>query len=53
MSRIELNINLNRVEGDLEIALTLENGVVAEVRSALYIAVSNRSWWAERHAMPW
>jgi Ni,Fe-hydrogenase I large subunit len=33
MSRIELNINLNRVEGDLEIALILENGVVTEART--------------------
>lgn len=33
MSRIELAINLNRVEGDLEIALTLEDGVVAEART--------------------
>ncbi len=33
MSRIALNINLNRVEGDLEIALVLEDGVVAEART--------------------
>ena len=33
MSRIEVNVNLNRVEGDLEIALILENGVVAEART--------------------
>lgn len=33
MSRIELNINLNRVEGDLEIGLTLEEGVVVEART--------------------
>lgn len=33
MSRIELNVNLNRVEGDLEIALTLQDGVVAEART--------------------
>lgn len=33
MSRIEVNINLNRVEGDLEIALTLEHGVVVEART--------------------
>lgn len=33
MPRIELNINLNRVEGDLEIALVLEDGVVSEART--------------------
>jgi len=33
MARVELNINLNRVEGDLEIALALEDGVVAEART--------------------
>ncbi|MGR8930539.1 MAG: nickel-dependent hydrogenase large subunit [Gammaproteobacteria bacterium] len=33
MSRIEVNINLNRVEGDLEIGLVLENGVVTEART--------------------
>jgi Ni,Fe-hydrogenase I large subunit len=33
MSRIALNLNLNRVEGDLEIALILEEGVVAEART--------------------
>lgn len=33
MARIELNLNLNRVEGDLEIALWLEDGVVAEART--------------------
>jgi hydrogenase large subunit len=33
MSRIDVNINLNRVEGDLEIALVLEDGVVAEART--------------------
>jgi hydrogenase large subunit len=31
-SRLELNINLNRVEGDLEIAIALESGMVAEAR---------------------
>ncbi len=33
MARVELNINLNRVEGDLEIALVLEDGVVSEART--------------------
>jgi len=33
MARIDVNINLNRVEGDLEIALVLEDGVVAEART--------------------
>jgi hydrogenase large subunit len=33
MPRIEINVNLNRVEGDLEISLVLENGVVAEART--------------------
>lgn len=33
MARIELNINLNRVEGDLEIGLALEDGVVTEART--------------------
>lgn len=33
MSRVDLNINLNRVEGDLDIALTLEDGVVVEART--------------------
>lgn len=33
MARVELNVNLNRVEGDLEIGLTLEDGVVTEART--------------------
>lgn len=33
MARKQININLNRVEGDLEIALTLEQGVVTEART--------------------
>lgn len=33
MTRIEINVNLNRVEGDLEIALALEDGVVVEART--------------------
>ena len=33
MARIDVNINLNRVEGDLEIGLTLEDGVVTEART--------------------
>ena len=33
MATVELNVNLNRVEGDLEIALTLEDGVVSEART--------------------
>ena len=34
MARIELNVDLNRVEGDLSIQVTLEDGVVAEARTA-------------------
>jgi hydrogenase large subunit len=33
MARVELNVSLNRVEGDLEIALVLEDGAVAEART--------------------
>jgi len=33
MARVELNLNLNRVEGDLEIGVTLEDGVVVEART--------------------
>ncbi|BBL60379.1 nickel-dependent hydrogenase large subunit [Methylomonas koyamae] len=33
MARVELNLSLNRVEGDLEIAVVLEDGVVAEART--------------------
>jgi hydrogenase large subunit len=33
MARVELNVSLNRVEGDLEIAVTLDDGVVAEART--------------------
>jgi Ni,Fe-hydrogenase I large subunit len=33
MSTIEINLNLNRVEGDLEIALTLQDGRVSEART--------------------
>lgn len=33
MARIELNMSLNRVEGDLEIGLTLDDGVVVEART--------------------
>ena len=33
MARVELSVNLNRVEGDLEIALALEDGVVTEART--------------------
>ncbi|OHX36222.1 hydrogenase [Methylomonas sp. LWB] len=33
MARVELNVNLNRVEGDLELALSLEDGVVVEART--------------------
>lgn len=33
MARIELNLDLNRVEGDLEIRLTVEDGVVVEART--------------------
>ena len=33
MARVEINIELNRVEGDLEIGLTLEDGVVVEART--------------------
>lgn len=34
MARIELNVDLNRVEGDLSIQVTLEDGVVVEARTA-------------------
>jgi hydrogenase large subunit len=33
VTTIELNIDLNRVEGDLEIRLSVENGVVVEART--------------------
>jgi hydrogenase large subunit len=33
MARVELNLNLNRVEGDLEIGVTLDDGVVVEART--------------------
>ncbi|MBL1257165.1 nickel-dependent hydrogenase large subunit [Methylocystis sp. Sn-Cys] len=33
MARVELNVSLNRVEGDLELAVTLDDGVVAEART--------------------
>lgn len=33
MARIDVNISLNRVEGDLEIGLVLEEGVVVEART--------------------
>ena len=33
MARVELNIDLNRVEGDLEIRLSVEDGVVVEART--------------------
>jgi len=33
MASVELNINLNRVEGDLEISLTLEDDVVTQART--------------------
>jgi Ni,Fe-hydrogenase I large subunit len=33
MARVELNLNLNRVEGDLEIGVTLEDGVIVEART--------------------
>lgn len=33
MARIELNIDLNRVEGDLEIRLSVEDGIVVEART--------------------
>lgn len=33
MTTIDLNVNLNRVEGDLEIALKLQDGVVREART--------------------
>lgn len=33
MARLELNIDLNRVEGDLEIRLSVEDGVVVEART--------------------
>ncbi|MGD0960356.1 MAG: nickel-dependent hydrogenase large subunit [Methylomonas sp.] len=38
MARIEVNVPINRVEGDLEIGLILEDGVVTEARTigALY-----------------
>jgi len=34
MARIELNVDLNRVEGDLSIQVTLEDGVVVTARTA-------------------
>ena len=34
MARIELNVDLNRVEGDLSIQVTLEDGVVVAARTA-------------------
>lgn len=34
MARIELNVDLNRVEGDLTLQVTLQDGVVAEARTA-------------------
>ncbi len=34
MARIELNVDLNRVEGDLSVNVTLEDGVVVEARTA-------------------
>ncbi|MEX8518184.1 MAG: nickel-dependent hydrogenase large subunit [Leptothrix sp. (in: b-proteobacteria)] len=34
MARIELNVDLNRVEGDLSIQVTLEDGVVVQARTA-------------------
>jgi len=34
MARIELNVDLNRVEGDLSVQVTLEDGVVVEARTA-------------------
>lgn len=33
MARLELNVDLNRVEGDLEIGLVLEDGIVVEART--------------------
>jgi hydrogenase large subunit len=33
MARREINVDLNRVEGDLEIGLTLDDGVVVEART--------------------
>lgn len=33
MTRIELNIDINRAEGDLELALTLEDNVVVDART--------------------
>ncbi len=33
MARVELNLSLNRVEGDLEIAVELEDGVVSQART--------------------
>ncbi|MBU1665066.1 MAG: nickel-dependent hydrogenase large subunit [Gammaproteobacteria bacterium] len=33
MARVELSIDLNRVEGDLEIGVTLEDGVVVDART--------------------
>ncbi|BDI03163.1 nickel-dependent hydrogenase large subunit [Sphaerotilus microaerophilus] len=34
MARIELNVDLNRVEGDLSVQVMLEDGVVVEARTA-------------------
>lgn len=33
MARVDVNIDLNRVEGDLEIGITLEDGVVVDART--------------------
>jgi hydrogenase large subunit len=33
MARVELNIDLNRAEGDLEIGLSVEDGIVVEART--------------------
>ena len=33
MARVELNLDLNRVEGDLRLQVTLEDGVVVAARS--------------------
>jgi len=33
MARVEINLNLNRVEGDLEIAVALDDGIVVEARA--------------------
>lgn len=33
MARIDLNVDINRTEGDLELALTLEDGVVVDARA--------------------